>query len=283
MNHQPNLGSGCKTASVPKNSGNGHPQISNLAWLSLPSFCPEFLQHLCHIGHRQPGSRISHAIPPSGWRPNSVSRLTRWSPVPPRQCAANPGCGASKPSDFFFCRSTWRLAAPGARRAAVLGICTLLSAVPDDVGAYPHMRTIMHAVVAPTHPLVQLGPTASAADLPGHVQLILSDPAAPKGPNFGLTSPHVWRFADLNRRLDFLMAGFGWCRMPAHVTETHLADGSLERIEIEDDTAPPVGIVIHAAHLRDPICGPATRLLLEALQGPPRDIQPDRARGSLPD
>jgi DNA-binding transcriptional LysR family regulator len=152
--------------------------------------------------------------------------------------------------------------------AAALGICTLLPMVPDDVKAYPLMRTRMQAVVAPTHPLAQLKRTASAADLADHVQLVLSDPGAPEGPNFGLASPRVWRFADLNRRLDFLIAGFGWCRMPDHITQTHLADGSLVRIEIEDDTAPPDGLIIYAAHLRDHICGPATVLLLEALQNP---------------
>ena len=150
--------------------------------------------------------------------------------------------------------------------AAALGICTLLPNVPDDVRAYPLMRTKMQPVVAPTHPLAQLGRAAAAADLADHVQLVLSDPSAPKSPSFGLASPRVWRFADLNRRLDFLRAGFGWCRMPDHITQMHLADGSLVRIEIEHDTAPPDGIAIYAAHLRDHICGPATRLLLDALE-----------------
>lgn len=150
--------------------------------------------------------------------------------------------------------------------SAALGICTLLPTVPDDVKAYPLMRTRMQAVVAPTHPLAQLGRAASAADLADHVQLVLSDPSAPEGPSFGLASPRLWRFADLNRRLDFLMAGFGWCRMPDHITTPHLAKGSLVSIEIDDDTSPPDGLVIYAVHLRDHVCGPATLMLLEALQ-----------------
>ncbi|MEM8572699.1 MAG: LysR family transcriptional regulator [Pseudomonadota bacterium] len=149
---------------------------------------------------------------------------------------------------------------------AALGVCTLLPTVPDDVQVYALMRTHMLPVVARSHPLASLARPATATDLADHVQLVLSDPDNPSGPNFGLASPRVWRFADLNRRLDFLAAGFGWCRMPEHIVSAYLADGRLVRIEVEEDTAPKEGLPIYATHLRQHTCGPATRLLLDRLQ-----------------
>ena len=67
-------------------------------------------------------------------------------------------------------------------------------------------------------------------------------------------------------RPDFLVAGFGWCRMPEHLVAGALADGRLVALEIEDDTAPSEGLAIFAAHRRDRALGPAGRWLLDALR-----------------
>ncbi|MEM7777960.1 MAG: LysR family transcriptional regulator [Pseudomonadota bacterium] len=147
-----------------------------------------------------------------------------------------------------------------------LGICTLLPNVPEDIMAYPLLRTVMRPVAAADHPLASLGRKVTAADLEPYVQLVLSDPVEPSGPNYGLASARLWRFADLNRRLDFLLAGFGWCRMPEHIVSEALIDGRLVRLEIENDTSPADGLAIYAAHRRDHTPGPAARWLLDALQ-----------------
>ena len=149
---------------------------------------------------------------------------------------------------------------------ASLAVCLLLPTVPDDIIAYSLMRVAMRPVVAPDHPLAALGRPAARADLEPHVQLVLADPVEPGGPNYGLESARLWRFVDLGRRLDFLLAGFGWCRMPDHVVAGPLADGRLVALEIENDTAPPDGLTIFAAHRRDRVLGPAGRWLLDALR-----------------
>ena len=46
-----------------------------------------------------------------------------------------------------------------------------------------------------------------------------------------------WRFVELGRRLDFLLAGLGWCRMPATLIAPYLANGRLMVLEIDDDPA----------------------------------------------
>ena len=69
--------------------------------------------------------------------------------------------------------------------------------------------------------LVLTGRTAFAQDLRG-----------------GIISHHVWRFADPTTRLEFLLAGFGWCNMPLHMVEDHVAAGRLKRLVPADEPAP---------------------------------------------
>ncbi|ABD54938.1 LysR family transcriptional regulator [Jannaschia sp. CCS1] len=150
--------------------------------------------------------------------------------------------------------------------SASLGICTLLPTVPDDVVAYPLLQTAMTPVVAGNHPLASQDGPLQRGDLEPHVQLVLSDPVEPSGPNYGLTSARLWRFADLNRRLDFLLGGFGWCRMPEHLVADALADGRLVALDIKNDNAPQDGLPIYAAHARDRALGPAGRWFLDAMR-----------------
>ena len=150
--------------------------------------------------------------------------------------------------------------------SAALAICLLLPAVPDDIASFPLLRIRVRAVCAPAHPLAGLGRPAARGDLAPHVQLVLSDPVEPGGPNYGLSSARLWRFVDLARRLDFLLAGFGWCRMPEHLVADAIADGRLVWLEIEDDPTPPEGLPIYAAHRRDRLLGTAGRWLLDDLR-----------------
>ncbi|MBX3657375.1 MAG: LysR family transcriptional regulator [Ramlibacter sp.] len=150
--------------------------------------------------------------------------------------------------------------------SAALGICLLLPAVPADMVAYPLLKVGMRAVVAPSHPLASLSRAATAADLEAHVQLVLSDPVDPTGPNYGVSSARLWRFVDLGRRLDFVLAGLGWCRMPEFLVADLMASGRLKGLRIRDDPTPREGLTIHAAHPRDRALGPAGRWLLNDLK-----------------
>ena len=150
--------------------------------------------------------------------------------------------------------------------SAALGICLLLPDVPEDIAAYPLLRVAMHPVVAPGHPLAALGRPATRGDLESHVQLVLSDSFDPSGATYGLLSGRLWRFVDLGRRLDFLLSGFGWCRMPEHLVSAAIAEAKLVALEIEDDPTPADGLMIYAAHRRDRALGLAGRWLLDRLR-----------------
>lgn len=153
------------------------------------------------------------------------------------------------------------------RGDAALAFCLLLPLVPEDLVALPLVRARLLPVVAPTHPLAQLGRAATRADIEEHVQLILSDPSAPDGASYGIIGSKAWRFVDLGRRLDFLLAGLGWCRMPENLVAPFLSDGRLRTLHIDADPAASAGsLTIYAAHMRDRPVGRAGRWLLNDLQ-----------------
>ena len=153
------------------------------------------------------------------------------------------------------------------RGDAALALCILLPSVPEDVAALPLLGIDLVPVVSPHHPLARLDRPVTPADLEEHVQLVLSDPTAPDGPSYGIIGTKAWRFVDLGRRLDFLLAGLGWCRMPEYLVSPHLADGRLVSMAIEGDPARVTGpLVIHAARMRDRSLGRAGSWLLNELQ-----------------
>ena len=151
-------------------------------------------------------------------------------------------------------------------RSAALAICLLLPFVPEDIVAHPLLRIGMQPCVAADHPLAALGRPATHSDLEPYIQLVLSDPIAPDDANYGLASARLWRFIDLGRRLDFLLAGFGWCRMPEHLVADAVAEKHLVQFSIEDDPTPSEGLTIYAAHRRDRELGPVGRWLLAELR-----------------
>ena len=150
--------------------------------------------------------------------------------------------------------------------SAAFALCLLLPGVPEDIAAYPLLRVSMRAVVSPGHPLALLGRPAPEAARAPHIQLVWSDPVDPGGASYGLAGTRHWRFVDLGRRFDFLLAGFGWCRMPEHLVATSIVAEALTAIEIHDDPTPPEGLKIYAAHRRDRALGVAGRWLRDELR-----------------
>jgi len=151
--------------------------------------------------------------------------------------------------------------------SASLAFCPLLPSVPDDLMVYPIMELRLTPVVAPGHPLARLRRKLSRADLEAHVQLVLSSGPGGEGPSYGVVSSRVWRFVDLGRRLDFLLAGFGWCKMPPYLVAPYLANRRLVELKISDEYAAPTQpLPVYAAHVRDRHLGLGGRWLLDDLR-----------------
>ena len=126
-------------------------------------------------------------------------------------------------------------------------------------------------VVAIDHPLAREPAPIQRETLEPQVQLVLTD-RTPLTQHLlgGVISHHVWRFADLATRLEFLLAGFGWCNMPVHMVADHIAAGRLKRLE----TAERDNFLfrVHVVHERGREIGRAGRWLIadlrERLSGP---------------
>ncbi|MCA0199309.1 MAG: LysR family transcriptional regulator [Proteobacteria bacterium] len=106
-------------------------------------------------------------------------------------------------------------------------------------------------VAAPDHALAREKGPISKEMLEAQVQLVLTDRTQiTAGFSGGVISHRVWRFADLATRLDYLLAGFGWCNMPLHMVEEHIAAGRLVHLPLADDQTLdlPIAVVYSTKH-----------------------------------
>ncbi len=120
-------------------------------------------------------------------------------------------------------------------------------------------------VVSVDHPLAKEPEPISRATLEPYVQLVLTD-RTPLTQNFsgGIVSRHIWRFADLSTRLEFLLAGFGWCNMPKHLVAGPIAEGRLKALELAEHD--PFQFRVHVLNMRGREIGRAGRWLIEDLR-----------------
>jgi DNA-binding transcriptional LysR family regulator len=130
--------------------------------------------------------------------------------------------------------------------AARLAIYPVPPAGAFDLSIEFMTRVVMWPVVAAGHPLAARSEPLAREDLEPQVQLVLTDRTA-LTQNWigGILSRHIWRFADLATRLDFLLAGFGWCNMPGHMVAEHVAAGRLKKLRIanQEDFTVPIYVV----------------------------------------
>ncbi len=123
---------------------------------------------------------------------------------------------------------------------ARMAIYPILGAAPSDVNAEFLARVALAPFVSVDHPLALLGRPPTREDLEAHVQLVLTGRNAfAQSLKGGVVSPHLWRFVDQSVRLEFLLNGFGWCNMPLHMVEEHVAAGRLKRLEVLYGEPPP--------------------------------------------
>ena len=149
--------------------------------------------------------------------------------------------------------------------AARLAFCVPLPVVADNRDSEFLVTIPMVPVVAADHPLARIAGPLTRADLEKEVQLVLTDrTTVSNGLSGGIVSFRTWRFADLGTRLEFLVAGFGWCNMPYHLVREHVEGGRLKVLEMAEPTLS--GLDIHVVHERGRAPGKAGRWLIEDLR-----------------
>ncbi len=148
---------------------------------------------------------------------------------------------------------------------ARLALCPLQGGPFPDLSAEFLVSVRFAPVVAADHPLARLPEPLRFEDLEPHIQLVLTGRTDyARNLRGGIISRKLWRFADLTTRMDFLLAGFGWCNMPLHMVEPHIRAGRLKRLQIAGE--PVVDFQVYVVTERGRQLGRAGRWLIENLR-----------------
>jgi DNA-binding transcriptional LysR family regulator len=149
--------------------------------------------------------------------------------------------------------------------AARMAIYTLPGGATRDLSTQFLTRIALTPVVAADHPLAAVPSPLGREALEPYVQLVLTDRTdVTRNIQGGVVALHVWRFADLSTRLEFLLGGFGWCNMPLHMVEGHIAAGRLKRLILAG--RPEVELPLYVVHERGRRLGRAGRWLIDDLR-----------------
>jgi len=136
-------------------------------------------------------------------------------------------------------------------RVARLGIYTPLpSGSADLIGEFLAANPTV-PVVASGHPLAREPSPVVRAVIERYVQLVITD-RTPLTAGFsgGILSQRIWRFADMSTRLEYLLDGFGWCYMPVHLVDAHIAAGRLKTLDIAEHRGRQFSFPLHVMHER---------------------------------
>jgi DNA-binding transcriptional LysR family regulator len=147
----------------------------------------------------------------------------------------------------------------------LFAIYALLVTGSRDLNVEKLIDVEMFPVVAADHPMAQAPEPVSQEVVEAHTQLVLMD-RTPLTQNMrgNIFSTHVWRFADIATRLDYLLAGFGWCHMPAWLVNGHIAAGRLKRLRLAQSNGGHIAMYVVRPH-GQPL-GPVSRWLIDDLR-----------------
>jgi DNA-binding transcriptional LysR family regulator len=153
-------------------------------------------------------------------------------------------------------------------RVARLGIFPPLptSAASDLAGEFLAEIPMM-PVVASDHPLAQEPSPLPREVIERSVQLVLTDRTQlSAGFSGNILGRRIWRFADMNTRLHYLLAGFGWCYMPSHLVAAPVDSGQLKVLDIAEHRGRQFSFPLHIMHERGRPPGRAGRWLVAELR-----------------
>jgi DNA-binding transcriptional LysR family regulator len=153
-------------------------------------------------------------------------------------------------------------------RVARLGIATPLptGGSSELVGEF-FAEIPLVAVVAADHVLAHENAPLSREMIERQVQLVLTDRTSlTSGFAGNVLGQRIWRFADMATRLQYLLAGFGWCYMPMHLVMAAIESGRLKRLVIAEHAGQEFKLPIHVMHERGTPPGRAGRWLITELR-----------------
>src|SRR5579864_2706538 len=153
-------------------------------------------------------------------------------------------------------------------RVARLGIYSPLptGSSSDLIGEFLASNPML-PVVAADHPLAHESSPLTREVIERYVQLVLTDRTPLTiGVQGNVLARRIWRFADMSTRLQYLLDGFGWCYMPAHLIDAHITGGRLKRLDIAEHRGREFAFPLHVMHERSRPPGRAGRWLIAELR-----------------
>jgi DNA-binding transcriptional LysR family regulator len=125
----------------------------------------------------------------------------------------------------------------------------------------------MVPVIATDHALAREPIPLRREVIERYVQLVLTD-RTPLSEGFqgNVLGLRIWRFADMHTRLQYLLDGFGWCYMPAHLVQAYISAGRLKRLDIAEHRGREFSFPLHVMHERSRPPGRAGRWLIAELR-----------------
>src|SRR5215469_15225122 len=153
-------------------------------------------------------------------------------------------------------------------RVARLGIFSPLptGSSSDLIGEFLASNPMV-PVVAADHPLAQESSPLTRDVIERYVQLVLTDRTPlSAGIQGNVLGRRIWRFADMSTRLQYLLDGFGWCYMPAHLVGAHITAGRLTRLDIAEHRGREFALSLHVMHEPSRPPGRAGRWLIAELR-----------------
>lgn len=156
------------------------------------------------------------------------------------------------------------------------GICNIVGSV-DPLVVRPLDELALIPVCAPDHPLANTPAPQPTDALRKATQIVLAERERDRTADQGVLATRTWRVADLDTKLELLVAGVGWGSMPAHLVEAHIAAGRL--VQLQPEPWPPEGLRIRFSHVMrsDRPLGPAARWLSDELRSATTRSSPARA------
>jgi DNA-binding transcriptional LysR family regulator len=162
-------------------------------------------------------------------------------------------------------------------KVARLGIYTPLpSGKSSDLLGEFLAANPMVPVVAASHPLAKAQRPLTRDVIEQHVQLVITDRTPlTEGFQGNVLGRRIWRFADMNTRLQYLLDGFGWCYMPMHLVDAHIRHRRLRRLDIAEHRGREFVFPLHVMHERSRPPGRAGRWLIAELRRQLRGACPE--------
>ncbi|MCC2615472.1 LysR family transcriptional regulator [Aestuariibacter halophilus] len=119
-------------------------------------------------------------------------------------------------------------------------------------------------VCHPEHPLSQTSGPIDPNELSQHLQLVIADTSqSPDEKQGWLKSEARWTVSQFHTAVDLLLQGIGFCWLPEHVVQPHLADGLLKQLDLDGSSFRR--LVSYLVKPRPDNIGPGSQLLYDLI------------------